>query len=229
MFRKAAESGDREGQSWLGHAYQHGLGVAAGLHNCGEIFIAWRRRRDMLPRKTTSVFSSKNGLGVERDYAQALRWYLSAAEAGDGVAQFNWGVLFEHGLGVQQNLPKPSSVSRRRRYGPTESASGDRFALCARGGVGRDLPRPSNGIPPQRMPATLSHQRARVFLSLWLERQKDPAIAASYYRKAADLGFAEAQNNLDSSTSKARRSSGSCRGDEWYRLAAAQDYAVCAL
>jgi TPR repeat protein len=41
--------------------------------------------------------------GIKQDYAEALRWYLRAAELGDPDAQFNVGLIYENGLGVPQD------------------------------------------------------------------------------------------------------------------------------
>jgi len=43
------------------------------------------------------------GLGVERDYARAARYYSMAAFAGDLAAQVNLGHLYGNGLGVPQD------------------------------------------------------------------------------------------------------------------------------
>lgn len=43
------------------------------------------------------------GLGVHRDYAQALEWYRKAAQQGNATAQHNLGVMYDEGKGVRQN------------------------------------------------------------------------------------------------------------------------------
>ena len=44
------------------------------------------------------------GTGVKKDYAEASRWFLKAANLGLSDSQFNLAVLYERGLGVPQNL-----------------------------------------------------------------------------------------------------------------------------
>lgn len=46
------------------------------------------------------------GHGIDRDPAEAARWYLRAASQGDAWGQNNLGSLFEKGLGVTQDLQK---------------------------------------------------------------------------------------------------------------------------
>ena len=43
-----------------------------------------------------------NGLGVPRDYGEAVRWYKAATEQGHMDAQFNLGDMYKCGHGVQQ-------------------------------------------------------------------------------------------------------------------------------
>jgi uncharacterized protein len=44
-----------------------------------------------------------DGLGVAQDYAEALKWYLRAADQGDANAQFRLGTMYEQGHGVPQD------------------------------------------------------------------------------------------------------------------------------
>ncbi|MCP5280119.1 MAG: sel1 repeat family protein [Rhodoferax sp.] len=44
------------------------------------------------------------GQGVEKDPAQAIRWYRLAAAQGHGGAQFNLGGMYFEGLGVKRDL-----------------------------------------------------------------------------------------------------------------------------
>ena len=43
------------------------------------------------------------GLFVQRDYAEAVKWLLKAAEQNDGRAQYNLGVMYANGLGVEKD------------------------------------------------------------------------------------------------------------------------------
>ncbi len=43
------------------------------------------------------------GLGGERDYAAAARWYRMAAEQGDARARTYLGVMYSEGLGVPRD------------------------------------------------------------------------------------------------------------------------------
>ena len=41
---------------------------------------------------------SQNGEGVEQDYAEAIKWYLKAAEQRSAIAQYNLGLMYSRGL-----------------------------------------------------------------------------------------------------------------------------------
>ena len=43
------------------------------------------------------------GRGVRKDYAEAVKWYLLAAQQGNAHAQYNLGVMYSQGQGVRQN------------------------------------------------------------------------------------------------------------------------------
>lgn len=44
-----------------------------------------------------------SGRGVERDDAEAARWFRRAAEQGDPLAQYNLGICFLEGRGVEED------------------------------------------------------------------------------------------------------------------------------
>ncbi len=44
------------------------------------------------------------GLGVQRDWQQALQWYDKAATQGDSLAQLNYGLMFQNGYGVSPDM-----------------------------------------------------------------------------------------------------------------------------
>ena len=48
-------------------------------------------------------YLAMEGLGVRRNYAQALTWYRRAAAAGNSKAMLNIAYMYVHGLGVPQD------------------------------------------------------------------------------------------------------------------------------
>ena len=43
------------------------------------------------------------GDGIAKDYNEAYKWYILAAEQGFASAQFNLGLMYDNGHGVAQN------------------------------------------------------------------------------------------------------------------------------
>ena len=48
-------------------------------------------------------FCYANGQGVEKDYAEAVKWFRKAAEQNNAVAQANLGVCYYNGQGVEKD------------------------------------------------------------------------------------------------------------------------------
>lgn len=48
-------------------------------------------------------FQYEKGIGVERNYAEAVKWYRKAADRGDSRSMKNLGQLYELGLGVPED------------------------------------------------------------------------------------------------------------------------------
>jgi hypothetical protein len=62
------------------------------------------------------------GRGVPQDYAQAARWFHSAAEKGLAAAQFNLGVMYADGVGVaQDDVEAARWYARAAKQGHTDA------------------------------------------------------------------------------------------------------------
>lgn len=56
----------------------------------------------------------KNGQGVTQDYAEAMKWYLKAAEQGDAEAQRSSGSMYAQGLSIKQDYAEALNWARRQ-------------------------------------------------------------------------------------------------------------------
>ncbi len=101
---KAAEQGHIELQFVLASLYERGVGVPKDETLARELY-----------RKAASAghVRAMHNLGVllsaqdtPQDYEQAAGWFASAAMSGLTDSQFNLAVLYERGLGLQQNNQK---------------------------------------------------------------------------------------------------------------------------
>jgi TPR repeat protein len=46
----------------------------------------------------------QNGLGIERNAEEAVKYYKLSADQGDADAQFNYGHCLQNGLGIETNV-----------------------------------------------------------------------------------------------------------------------------
>ncbi|WP_426524364.1 DUF3857 domain-containing protein [Bradyrhizobium sp. McL0615] len=140
----------------------------------------------------------ESGWGAERDYGEALRWFLRAAEQGDAFSQAHAGYLYEHGLGASRDEQRAAELYVK--------AGGQGFAWAQMSlgllyiggrGVPRDIPQ---GIVLLRTAAEGHNERAQYNLGWAYESgtgvPRDKAQAIAWYRKAAQAGDLQARARL---------------------------------
>jgi localization factor PodJL len=98
---RAADQGHAESQFVLASLYERGAGVPKDEGQARDLY-----------RKAASAghIRAMHNLGVllsaqdtPQDYAEAAGWFMSAAAAGLADSQFNLALLYERGLGLQQD------------------------------------------------------------------------------------------------------------------------------
>jgi TPR repeat protein len=138
-FLKAARQGYAKAYFNLGTAYYNGDGVPTNDLNYCAWFIfsadaSDERGKDALAR-TTQELSTKQmnrceviaatayltGKLIKQDYANAMRWYLAAANKGDGAACEKLAYMYDRGLGV--SIDKAETIKWLQKgadlnYGP---------------------------------------------------------------------------------------------------------------
>jgi TPR repeat protein len=62
-----------------------------------------RHNREIVGAWWTLGMLYSHGYGVKQDYAEAIKWYRLAAEAGDRLAQKDLGEMYYNGQGVPQD------------------------------------------------------------------------------------------------------------------------------
>ncbi len=130
------------------------------------------------------------GLGVKRDYAEAVRWYRKAADAGDATGMANLGYMYQMGRGVTGDYTEAARWYRKA------ADAGDTRAMANLGHMYRD----GSGIKRDYAEAVRWYRKAANagnaagMSSLGgMYRDgfgvtKDYNAAVSWYRKAADAG-----------------------------------------
>ena len=140
----------------------------------------------------------EGGPGVERDYAEALRWFLLAAEQGDSYSQAHAGYLYEQGLGVSRDEKRAAELYAKAGDQGFAWAQMSLGLLHISGrGVSQDI---AKGIALLRGAAEGHNARAQYNLGWAYEsgtgvpRDREQAIA--WYRKAAQGGEQQARARL---------------------------------
>lgn len=128
-YQKAAEQGDDEAQYETAFMHLRGQGGRKNYGEAARWFAVIARQaedgrlyskyygpdafvtRDQIGAAESRVMSSefilglmyRNGEGVTKNYAEAMKWYRKAAEQGHADAQLNLGLMYFDGEGVPKN------------------------------------------------------------------------------------------------------------------------------
>jgi TPR repeat protein len=140
----------------------------------------------------------RNGLGVPQDYAEAMRWYRKAADAGDSSAMTNIGGLYENGWACRQDYAEAMRWYRKAADAGNSSAMNNIGWLYQNGlGVPQDY---AEAMRWYRKAADAGNSSAmnnigRLYQNGWGVPQ-DYAEAMRWYRQAADAGNSWAMTNI---------------------------------
>ena len=176
-YRKAAEQGNAEAQYRLGDIFENG---------------------DTEVSKIIVRLGGVEEKGVPQDYAEAVKWYLLAAEQGHDWAQYSFGSMYEHGRGISENDAEAVKWYRKAAEQGNAFAQTDLGHMYARGrGVSQD---DAEAVKWYRRTAEQGYQEAQHILGFMYTRGRgvpqNDVEAAKWYRKAAEQGYLEAQDCL---------------------------------
>jgi uncharacterized protein len=177
------------------------------------------------------------GLGVPKDFAEAAKWFLKAANQGNILADRNLGACCANGFGV----PKDETEATKWYHKAAIDESKETIALAEQGDASAQLQVGFNylfgqlGVPKDSAEAVKWMRKSAEQGNVDALNQlagiydegfgvpQDYAEAAKWYRKAAEQGDAFAQNNLGVMY---RNGEGLpqdfVEAYKWYNLAAAQ-------
>ena len=131
-------------------------------------------------------------------YDDAYSWLLKAAEQGVAGAQFNLGVCYANGQGVEQNY---TEAVKWYRKAAEQGVAGTQFNLgvCYANGQGVEQSY-SEAVKWYRKAANQGYAKAQNNLGCCYYNgqgvEQSYSEAVKWYRKAAEQGDADAQNNL---------------------------------
>ena len=138
------------------------------------------------------------GNGKKRDYSEAVKWYLKAAEQGNPLAQFSLGTCYEYGHGVGQSDTEAFKWYRKAAgQGHAFAQYNLGFGYEAGQGVEQDY---AEAAKWYRKSAEQGYPGAQYNLAKCYENgtgvvQSD-SEAIKWYRKASEAGFRRATKAL---------------------------------
>jgi TPR repeat protein len=144
----------------------------------------------------------ETGRGVERDYREAMRWFLMPAEQGDAYSQSHVGYLYEEGLGVARDEELAAQWYTKAADQGFAWAQMSLGLLYANGrGVPLDY---TKAIFWLHNAADRNDSRAQYNLGWAYESgtgvPKDTQQAIAWYSRAADAGEPQARARLNGLT-----------------------------
>lgn len=86
--------------------------------------FTWRRRNRAMYAQCNLGSMYYSGEGVTRDYGEAARWFRSAAQLGDPLAQHHLAVFYTEGVGVHVDFNQAAhweELAARQGYSLAES------------------------------------------------------------------------------------------------------------
>lgn len=139
------------------------------------------------------------GIGVQQSYENALFWFEKAEEHSDFDARYYLGVMYDLGLGVQQDLAKA-----RDYYYPVVPEQGEKVSEIIGAMYFEDVGCPENY--PDTISETIAmSEKGNIYVQyklatlyrngFGLEKNKDKAM--ELYSKAAAAGLKEAKDELE--------------------------------
>lgn len=105
LYLKAGKLGHPKAQFKLG--WMH-LSHKVLPYNMEEGLKWWRRAaaQEYVPALINMAGITSEGVIVEKDYVKALEWYKKAAEKGDGMGQYYYGLAHHDGKGTEKDFIK---------------------------------------------------------------------------------------------------------------------------
>ena len=247
-YQKAAEQGNASAQCALGECFYFGSGVDRDYVEA----VNWFRKaaepdNSVLDRVVLGegVLSDRiegndrakfmlgecyyNGLGVNKDPKEAVKWYRKAMKQGNADAQFALGNCYYSGNGVSQD---PDEALKWYHKAAEQGHAAAQYTLAEKYYLKED---DANAVKWYRKAAEQGHADAQYELAECYNNglgiDKDNAEAVKWYRNAAEQGHAAAQYELaecyrvgllvGTDEDKAEYEAWAA---EWYRKAAEQGY-----
>ncbi|MCP4385353.1 MAG: sel1 repeat family protein [Hyphomicrobiales bacterium] len=195
-------------------AYRRGDGPAAV-----ELLLPLANRGNAIAQYFLGSIYDNGREGVERDRAEAVRWFRLAADQGDALAQASLGIMYSLGRGVPQDDIEAANWLLKSVYQGNMEAQGPLAQIYTR------------GLDSFAAAAEQGDAEAQFHLAVMIEsglaQERNQTEAVKWYRKAAEQGHAAAQSSLGALYSFGRGvTQDFAESAKWYRRAAEQGFAA---
>ncbi|QHW00873.1 serine/threonine-protein kinase [Spirosoma endbachense] len=199
-YWKAADKGYMLSLSNIGALYQNGLGVERDYQKAREYYER-AAAAGIAKAKYNLGELYTNGYGVNRNLYEAARWYREGAELGDASAQYKLGLAYHYGSGVNRDYSQAEYWYRKsaeQRYAEAQNALGALYYFGYIGGKGIDYATARFWYEQAARQNNMYSLYNLGYMSDYGEGVvRDWNVAVDYYKRAARLGYAKAQNRLN--------------------------------
>jgi len=198
--RVAAATNNPVAECFLARHYADGLGVPRDYAKAVE-YLRQAAGQGYAAAETGLGSCYAHGEGVEQDYTEAIHWYRQAAAQGDALAQYCLGYAYAQGKGVPKNMKEAiawwqksaeqgqvyaqNALGQFYYYGEYPGDTNVNYAVAT---LWLHKAAEQNYAPAM---ATLGYM---YLYGVGVER--DPSQALQWNGRAADMGNAEAEDNL---------------------------------
>jgi TPR repeat protein len=188
-FQKGCDSGHGVSCASLGVAYEDGAGVAKDM---ARAFALYRKACDENDRWacTRLAFALASGTGVEQDVPEAARLLDKSCAAGDPMACAKLGAMLRVGDGLPQDMVRAEPLLRSACDKGSSWGCGELAGLLVARGASQDLQEAAKLLEvacEQDAPRFCAMLAGLLELGHGVAR--DPARAATLYRRACDGGY----------------------------------------
>lgn len=199
LLTEAVQSGDIDGEYYLGYLYDHGVGVSVDYNKAFDYY-----NRVVTSENTNLEFQDAinnsnielgimyiHGNGIEADDDVALEYFTAASDNGSAKASYYIGQMYENGIGVDKDYEKAMEyylIAAEKEYAPALNQIG--YLYYNGYGVDVDF---ASAVYYQKLAALQGYPIAQVNLGFLYENgygvERNLETALSYYEMAANSGY----------------------------------------
>ncbi|MGL4286290.1 MAG: hypothetical protein ACRCVA_08115, partial [Phreatobacter sp.] len=131
-YQRAADAGLAPAQYRLGSLYEKGTGVTRDLPRARGLYEKAAEAGNGKAMHNLAVMFAQGALSERPDYRTAAQWFRRAADYGVADSQFNLGILYARGLGVDQSLAESYKWFALAALGGDQDAAKKRDEVAGR-------------------------------------------------------------------------------------------------